>query len=129
MGQRFLLDTNTLIHFLKSEIPKIGNDYLLSIILIERNLSVLSKIELLGWQPPNIEEGIKIENFVNNCAIFPLTDEIVAKTIEIRRLYKLKTPDAIIAATALVHNFTLISRNDKDFQRVKKLKYLNLFNL
>jgi predicted nucleic acid-binding protein len=35
--------------------------------------------------------------------------------IEIRKTYKIKLPDAIIAATALVQKQTLMSRNTDDF--------------
>ena len=129
MGQRFLLDTNIIVHYFRHDIPKTGANWLLSILLVERRVSVLTKIEFLGWQPPTIKEQSDAEDFMDSCEILPLTDEIVAKTIEIRRIYKLKTPDAIIAATALVYNLTLISRNDTDFQRIKKLKYTNPFNL
>jgi predicted nucleic acid-binding protein len=129
MGQRFLLDTNTIVHYFRHDIPEVGANWLISIILVERCVSVLTKIEFLGWQPPTIEEQEDAERFMDSCKILPLTNEIIDKTIEIRRTYKLKTPDAIIAATALVHNLTLISRNDKDFQRIKKLKYTNPFNL
>ncbi|WP_394996139.1 type II toxin-antitoxin system VapC family toxin [Emticicia sp.] len=59
--------------------------------------------------------------------MFPLDNSIVYKTIELRRLYKIKLPDAIIAATAIVFDFTLISRNDKDFENINGLKYYNPF--
>ena len=35
-----------------------------------------------------------------------------------RQQYKTKTPDAIIAATALVHGLTVITRNTEDFMRL-----------
>ncbi len=43
----------------------------------------------------------------------------------LRRSIKIKLPDTIIAATAIVHKLTLVSDNDVDFLRVPKLKYLN----
>lgn len=46
-----------------------------------------------------------------------------------RRKYKTKLPDAIIAATALVHNLTIISRNTADFKNIEGLKVLDLYNL
>ncbi|TAE34104.1 MAG: PIN domain-containing protein [Cytophagales bacterium] len=38
----------------------------------------------------------------------------------------MKLPDAIIAATAIVHNLTLLSTNDSDFERIEGLKYRSL---
>ncbi|HAH54244.1 MAG TPA: hypothetical protein DCM02_02880 [Flavobacterium sp.] len=48
--------------------------------------------------------------------------------MKIRRSKKIRTPDAIIAATAIVHNLTLIT-NDNDFNGIQKLKTINPFSL
>jgi predicted nucleic acid-binding protein len=42
--------------------------------------------------------------------------------MNIRRDKKVKTPDAIIAATAIANDYTLISNNDKDFKSIQGLK-------
>ena len=54
-----------------------------------------------------------------------LQDGIIQETIRIRKYYKLKLPDALIVATALVNDMTLIADNDKDFILVPELKYIN----
>jgi hypothetical protein len=51
------------------------------------------------------------------------------KTIEIRKTYKTKLPDAIIAATAMVYGFTMISRNLKDFKDITGLEVVNPHDL
>ncbi len=67
-----------------------------------------------------------------NTVIYFLDDsllpQVVQKAIEINRSIKIKLPDAVIAATAIVNDFTLISRNDDDFEKVPGLKYLNPFS-
>jgi predicted nucleic acid-binding protein len=40
---------------------------------------------------------------------------------------KIKLPDAVIAATALVHGFELISRNEADFKKITRLAVVNPF--
>jgi predicted nucleic acid-binding protein len=50
-------------------------------------------------------------------------------SVNIRRNKKIKTPDAIIAATALAFDYTLISNNDKDFSDIKGLKYINPYKV
>lgn len=47
------------------------------------------------------------------------------QTILIRRQYKIKLPDAIIAATALVHNLILVTRNTSDFKNIPELQLIN----
>jgi predicted nucleic acid-binding protein len=60
---------------------------------------------------------------------YELTQEIVAETIELRKIRKIKLPDAIIAATAIVDNLTLISGNTKDFESIQGVKLFNPFTL
>jgi predicted nucleic acid-binding protein len=65
------------------------------------------------------------EDFVNISTLLDVSPEVVDKTIELRRQYKIKLPDAIIAATALVYNLTLVSRNFDDFKRIAGLTVLD----
>jgi predicted nucleic acid-binding protein len=62
--------------------------------------------------------------------IFYVDDLIADKTIDLRKTYrKLKLGDAIIAATALANNLTLISRNTKDFEDISGLTCINPYEL
>ncbi len=128
MGKTYLLDTNTVVYFLDSQLPEKSLDF------IENALDetgsfifIISKIELLGWSTPSTEALNLVERFVSDCFVLPLTDNVVDKAIEIRRAHKIKLPDAVIAATAIVNQYTLISRNDEDFRKVEGLEYLNPF--
>ena len=47
--------------------------------------------------------------------------------IEPRRKVSIKLPDAVIAATALLHDLTLVTRNVKDFEKVDGLRIYNPF--
>ena len=115
MGTRYLLDTNCVIYYLKGILPKTAKDIIDKDLIQSPHLSVISKIELLGWQPDPENALDPVEKFINASTILPLNDIIVEKTIEIRRNKKIKLPDAVIAATALVHGFAIISRNKSDF--------------
>lgn len=56
-----------------------------------------------------------------------MDDEIANKAIELRRERSIKLADAVIAATALVNNFKLATRNVDDFNMIKKLEIINPF--
>jgi len=58
--------------------------------------------------------------------IYELTDNIINETIRLRKQVRIKIPDAIIAATALINDFVLITRNIDDFKGIKKIKLLNI---
>jgi len=127
MGKLSLLDTNIFIYLTKGNLDENSLLKLREATKSGFNLSVISKIELLGYTFPSPDEKTKTEDFVKSSTIFALTDEVVDKTIELRKTHKIKLPDAIIAATAIVFDLTLISRNDKDFAAIPDLKYLNPF--
>ena len=125
MGTNYLLDTNAVLDFLGNKLSNNARVILSQIIDEEINLSAINKIELLGFS--RIEQ--ELIEFVSFANVYSITDEIVEKTIEIRRVYKIKLPDAIIAATAVYHKFTLITNNIKDFKDLKELKTLCPNNL
>jgi predicted nucleic acid-binding protein len=47
--------------------------------------------------------------------IIPLEAAIAETAVQIRRSHRLRLPDAIIWATAQVHEATLVTRNTRDF--------------
>ena len=123
MGKRFLIDTSACSSFILGKLSDESTTLMSS--LPESNISVVSRMELLSWKA-NIIIETAVQELVNVSSIFDLSEEIIQKTIEIRRKVKIKLPDAIIAATAIVNGFVLLSTNDKDFLRVPKLKYQSL---
>jgi len=64
---------------------------------------------------------------VNFSEVYHIDDEIIDKTIDLRKKHKIKLPDAIIAATAIVNNFILISHNIKDFQKINELQCIDAY--
>lgn len=99
-------------------------DFMNSIIDAVPTISVITKIEVLGFNAPN-EPYQLLVSFMNDAHIIGLTENIVEKCIEIRKHHKTKLPDAIIAATALIHGLTILSRNTKDFKPIASLTYIN----
>ncbi len=61
--------------------------------------------------------------------MLPINEIVVEKTIAIRQAKKIALGDAIIAATALVYNLILISRNLSDFKDIDGLQVIDPYNL
>jgi predicted nucleic acid-binding protein len=125
----YLWDTNVAIYFLNDQFSASAAKYVDDTVKTESpSISVISELELLSWSPKVEIDIITIHRFVGDCQVMELDDLTKINTIEIRRRYKLKLPDAIIAATAISKNYTLISRNSKDFRKIENLKFVNPFD-
>jgi predicted nucleic acid-binding protein len=127
MDLKFLLDSNAVIDFLGAKYPEEGMNLVNSAVDDIPNISIISKIEVLSYKASEIEYELLV-SFCKDALVIELNDEIVNKTIDLRIQYKLKTPDAIIAATALVYNMILITRNISDFGKVQDLTIINPFD-
>jgi predicted nucleic acid-binding protein len=125
MGKRYLIDTNIIIDFSENRLPLNAKLFVAEVIDNEPNISIINKIELLGFSAVTPE----IIEFTDSTNIINLTDDVANKTIDLRKKHKIKLPDAIIAATALVYNLTLISRNSKDFDGIEGLDFINPYDL
>lgn len=60
-------------------------------------------------------EETRLRELLRRFAILPVTLEVADEAALIRRERRLKLPDAIILATARVHELVLVTRNTKDF--------------
>ncbi len=117
MKNKFLIDTNIIIYYFNGII---ADEIIHTILKDSFNISIITKIEFLSWQKLLIDAKLreKAIKFISNATIFDL-DEIVAnETIINRQKYKIKTPDAIIGATALVHGFEIVTNNVDDFKNL-----------
>ncbi len=120
----YLIDTNSVIDYLGNKLPSSGKDLMDLIIDKKPIVSVISKIEVLGYNSPK-EHYKVLEEFISDCTILNLNEEVVNVCIEIRKKYKTKLPDALIAATAIVHDLVLITRNISDFKNINELKTID----
>ncbi|WP_353483915.1 type II toxin-antitoxin system VapC family toxin [Haliscomenobacter sp.] len=130
MGQRYLLDTNICLYFLNQTLTEKGFKLVgTAIDNAEVALSVVTQMEVLGFNFPSPNEEQITNEFVSDLTVLPLSEAVVRQTISIRKKQKIKLPDAIIGATALVYGLTLITRNVSDFNSIEGLEVLNPFDL
>ena len=120
---QYLIDTNAIIDYLGKKFSPNGMTFMNDVIDVIPNVSIITKIEVLGFN--TLEKHYQIlENLMNDAIIIDLTSYIADMTIIIRKTCTIKLPDAI-AATALVKNLTLITHNKKDFKNIKGLKIID----
>jgi predicted nucleic acid-binding protein len=126
MGINYLGDSNIVIYYLQQQFPSSGEAFMDNILQQHPPaISVITEIELLYWKTPTENDLNTLRNFISDCAIFELETAIKFKTVEIRKAFTIKIPDAIIAATALTFDLTLLTRNIGDFNKISGLKVIN----
>ena len=125
MGARYLADTNAIIDLVVGRLPLAAASWL------QRQLgqqlvaiSVITRIELLTKTEPAAEYAT-MQAFVRDVQVFSFDEPVIRRTIALRQQYRVKLPDAIIAATALAHGLVLVSRNERDFAGVSGLAVIN----
>jgi predicted nucleic acid-binding protein len=113
MAMRFIADTNIILYFLQDRLehplPR-GKYY----------FSVITEIELFSYPQISHAEVDSIRRLLAPMTRIELNLPVRDKTIAIRRSYRLKLPDAMIAASALFHDAILLS-NDNGFDKVMEL--------
>ena len=87
--------------------------------------SSITKIEALGYAGLTTADDKSLRELLAQFEEVPVLLAIVEEAIRIRRLHKLKTPDAIIAATALLQQAEVVTRNVADFKKVAGLSVLD----
>lgn len=117
-GNKLFVDTNILLYFLKGE-PDVVE------LIADKDLilSVITEIELLSFPKINHDTEQQIKSLLKACTILDLEREIKDLTIDFRRKYKIKLPDAIIAASVYSRKIPLLT-SDKDFKKIEELDIL-----
>lgn len=120
-GKTFILDTNIIIHLSYGELN------MTDLFSSGDNLciSAISYMEALGYPFKTKKDESFVRMLCNSFDLIDLTKPIIEKTIEIRKKAKIKLPDAIIAASALVNKATLVTVNVKDFNMIDKINIIN----
>jgi len=115
-GDSIVADTSLIINLFNG-VPEVRQ------LIAGRSLfiSIISEIEVLSF--PNItpSEIALIKDFLLGCYIIDIEPAIKDITIGIRSKYKVKLPDAIIAATAMYFDLPLFTM-DKGFNKIADLQ-------
>ena len=99
-----LLDTNVVLYFLGGRLanPLPSGQYF---------VSVITEIELLSYPSLTPEEETQIRDFLTKITVVAIDNNIKELAITFRKQYRLRLPDAIIAATAQSLNATLFTND------------------
>ncbi len=118
-----LLDTNAVIYYLQNDPQVVGlvdelrkKDSAIAV----ATLTEMEALSFAGLSPANL---VLISQWLSELTSINLDSTIARLAARIRRTSGIKTPDAIIAATALLYNASLVTR-DKEMKKVSDLKII-----
>ncbi|MFK7972361.1 MAG: type II toxin-antitoxin system VapC family toxin [Bacteroidia bacterium] len=117
-GTKLIVDTNIVLYLLNGD-PVIEE-------MLQGNflyISIITEMELLGFPGISLKEEASIKGFCASSEIININEQIKATAISFRKEYKLKLPDAIIAATSAFLGLPILT-SDTAFKRVEDLPLL-----
>lgn len=118
-GNKLCLDSNIILYLL-------NGDETLAYFLDGKQffISVITEMELLAFKNLSDEEEKYIKSFISECKTININNLIKEDTINIRKKYRNKLPDSIVAATALYLDIPLITA-DKGFKKIEELNLVH----
>ncbi|MFN3695555.1 MAG: type II toxin-antitoxin system VapC family toxin [Ignavibacterium sp.] len=116
-----LLDSNIIIY---SGLEKFS---FLRELFYEENvfISDITILEVLGFSRITAEQEEYFNDVFSIINRISISNEIITEAIRLRKNFNLSVGDAIIAATAKVHNLTLYTNNESDFSGITFLNIVN----
>jgi predicted nucleic acid-binding protein len=106
---RFVLDSTVIIGRLNKQLDL--DTFFGDMPNVERLTSIIGFIEALSKSEMLVDEDQNARSFLSTMTILDILPSIRDMTIEIRRVTKIKLPDAVIAATAIILDATLLSND------------------
>lgn len=98
------MDSNAVIDFLASRLPPAG-DALMADLL--PSIATIAMIEIHSLRNVASDHLQRLASFISEAKQYALDEAVIRTNIQLRQQQKIKPPDAIIAATALVHGLSL----------------------
>lgn len=122
-----LFDSNILIYRLNDVLPPSASRRAERRAAEGAFVSVVTRIEVLGYPDQTADQTQGAFNLLDLFAELPLREPVVQSAIQLRRRRSIRLGDAIVAATALEHDLSLVTRNTDDFRWIVGLTLVNPF--
>ena len=122
------MDTNSVIDLIDGTLPMAAAEWLERTMGLQvPHISVITRIELFS-KLIDPATTAQLTGFVRFAEVVGLNEAVIQQTMRLRQQRRLKLPDAVIAATALVRGLVLVTRNVADFAHIAGLAVLNPYD-
>jgi len=122
----YTLDTNAILYYLKDDVGAVSvlRDVFAKNVPIY--VSAVTELELFAYSDLTAEEESLIEELLATISVIPVDSRIARLAALVRRSYRLKVPDSVIAATAMFTGSKLLTRNTRDFRKIPNFIVLKI---
>ncbi len=123
----YLLDTNSLIYYFQGA-PEMDDVFRqIELGTARPVVSIITVVELLGFPRLERADETRIRSLLAGFSVVPVDVKVADRAVELKRRRGVKTPDAIIAATALLEGACLVTRDQALLDRIPEVESLNPF--
>jgi len=123
---RWLLDTNVVIDAFAGRADTVRAITSARTAALEWiGYSAVTRLEVLGFPGLIAADELGLRNLLGQLSEAPIDAAVIERAIEIRRSVRIKIPDALVAATALIYEANLVTRNTVDFKNIRGVSVLD----
>ncbi len=118
-----IIDSSIFVDHFRNYAPSVEFFRFLSSFKTRPLFSAITETELIAGNSCN-DSNVRtiILAMLNSFTKVEVDNQIALKAGDLSRIYNVDLPDSIIAATAIVNKAELLTRNIKDFKKIKGLK-------
>ena len=122
----YTLDTNAILYYIENDPSVVSTIEEIFLRHAPVYISAITELELFSFPSLNFIDAKRIEDFIKIIVVIPVDSQIARRGGSLRARYKLRTPDSVIAATAMLTGTQLVTRNVRDFQKIPDLQILKI---
>jgi predicted nucleic acid-binding protein len=119
----YLLDSNIIIYYAEKQYSCLDAVFQEDILYV----SEITRLEVLGYHRIGQLKPL-FEQLFMEFNLIPVSKMIIDTAISLRQQKSMSLGDAIISATALQNDLTIVTRNSKDFSWLNTLNTYNPFD-
>ncbi|MFP5039627.1 type II toxin-antitoxin system VapC family toxin [Parasediminibacterium sp. JCM 36343] len=118
-----LLDSNILIYSFQPQYAFLKD------LIFDRDIfaaiSAITILETIGYHNISEEEELYYKKAIQWMYIYNIDENIIEFATSLKKQKKMSIADAMIAATAMLNNHILYTRNTNDFKHIPNLQIIN----